>query len=183
MLLYYKINHDYGSTNSIYLSTKSNSAAKNGKGIIIDVREPAEFRDGHLPGAINLPFTQYTPESFQQWNHQEKYIICQSGNRATKLAEDLKEKEVTDLFVLQQHMEYINAEKMHDGWSVDRQFRFFLGLLIAIYLIGSSIGSNNFIFIPIILCSGLIITAIIDKCYLHIGIAMMPWNRDKPTPQ
>ncbi|HKK76627.1 MAG TPA: rhodanese-like domain-containing protein [Saprospiraceae bacterium] len=29
------------------------------QGLIIDVREPTEFRDGHLPGAINLPSTKY----------------------------------------------------------------------------------------------------------------------------
>ena len=30
---------------------------KKGQGIIIDVREPAEFRDGHLIDAINLNST------------------------------------------------------------------------------------------------------------------------------
>jgi hypothetical protein len=37
--------------------------------------------------------------------------------------------------------------------------------------------SDAFAAIPVILCTGLIITAIIDKCYLRVGIAMLPWNR------
>ncbi|MER2295318.1 MAG: rhodanese-like domain-containing protein [Desemzia incerta] len=51
---------------------------------IIDVREPHEFRSGHIPGAKNVPLgkvTQYTPSS-------KTYVICQSGMRskqATKL--------------------------------------------------------------------------------------------------
>ncbi|HKK76629.1 MAG TPA: hypothetical protein VJ953_16250 [Saprospiraceae bacterium] len=50
---------------------------------------------------------------------------------------------------------------------------------MAIFLIGYNVGIPNFIVIPIILATGLIITAIIDKCYLRIGMAMLPWNTRK----
>lgn len=74
-------------------------------------------------------------------------------------------------------MEQIETKAMPEIWSVDRQFRFLLGVLIAIFLIGQYWMSDAFTAIPVILCLGLIITAIIDKCYLRIGIAMLPWNR------
>ena len=51
---------------------------------IIDVREPSEFRAGHIPGAKNVPLGKvdgYTPKG-------KTYVICQSGmrsKRATKV--------------------------------------------------------------------------------------------------
>ena len=147
-----------------------------GQGLIIDVREPAEFRDGHLPGAINLPSTKFNENDYQTLNSPEFYIICQTGNRAQIIAQKLEEAGNSKVFVLKEHMEYITAEQTHEGWSVDRQFRFFLGVLITLYLIGSALGLAWVTVIPFILGAGLIITAIIDKCYLRIGIAMLPWN-------
>ena len=51
---------------------------------IIDVREPHEFKNGHIPGAKNSPLAKvstYTPKG-------QVYVVCQSGmrsKRATKM--------------------------------------------------------------------------------------------------
>lgn len=31
------------------------------KAAVLDVREPAEYRDGHIPGAVNIPMSQLRP--------------------------------------------------------------------------------------------------------------------------
>ena len=50
-----------------YVSYRNALAAQqSGSGIIIDVREPAEFRDGHIPYAINLPSTRFSLEPLDQ---------------------------------------------------------------------------------------------------------------------
>lgn len=149
---------------------------KEGLGIIIDVRQPPEFLDGHIPYAINLPSTKFQNEDYKVWQNQKIYLICQSGNRAKEIAKKLLQNGHPEVFVLDRHMEQISTISTSNRWTVDRQFRFLLGLLIGIYLIGYYSMSVFFSAIPIILCLGLIITAIIDKCYLRIGIAMMPWN-------
>ena len=155
------------------------AAQKSGDGILIDVREPAEFRDGHIPYAINLPSTQFATEDYQAWPRLKIYLVCQSGDRAQSVAQKLGKTGVEEVYVLDQHMEQIETETTSKVWSVDRQFRFLLGILIALYLMGYHWMSVSFSIIPIILCLGLIITAIIDKCYLRVGIAMMPWNREQ----
>lgn len=152
---------------------------KNGSGIIIDVREPAEFRDGHLPYAINLPSTQFSVDDYQTWYFFKICLVCQTGNRAHSIAQKLGEAGLKNVYVLERHMEEITVEVTSEVWSVDRQFRFLLGLLMALYLIGYHWMSTLFSVIPVILCLGLIITAIIDKCYLRVGIAMLPWNREQ----
>ena len=66
------------------------AAQKNGRAIIVDVREPAEFRDGHIPYAINLPSTEATIQKFATWNHLTICLVCQTGNRAQILARELE---------------------------------------------------------------------------------------------
>jgi len=153
------------------------ASQQRGEGILIDVREPAEFRDGHLPGAINHPSTRFSAADYRTYWRQPIYLICQTGNRAQEVAQKLHEQGITQVFVLDQHMEDIALETPKTTWSVDRQFRFLLGVLLAVFLIGYHWVSVYFMAIPIILGTGLTVTAIIDKCYLRIGIARLPWNQ------
>ena len=76
------------------------AAQKSGDGIIIDVRESAEFRDGHIPYAINLPSTQFTVEEYQAWRHLKIYLVCQSGNRAQSVAQKLSESGLEEVYVV-----------------------------------------------------------------------------------
>ncbi|WP_031432974.1 rhodanese-like domain-containing protein [Methylomarinum vadi] len=61
---------------------------------ILDVREPAEFAAGHLPGAINIPRGvlefKITSDPLLQ-NQQDKEIIvyCQTGGRSALATEAL----------------------------------------------------------------------------------------------
>jgi len=154
------------------------AAQKSGEGIIIDVRESPEFKDGHIPYAVNLPSTQFMVEDYRAWHHLKIFLVCQSGSRARSIAQKLREGGMEEVYVLDRHMEQFVIEASSEVWSVDRQFRLVLGVFIALYLIGYHWMSALFSIIPVILGLGLIITAIIDKCYLRIAIAMLPWNRE-----
>lgn len=50
---------------------------------LIDVREPEEYKAGHVPGARNIPMETLTenPEKYINKSNQ-CYIICQSGKRS-----------------------------------------------------------------------------------------------------
>lgn len=52
--------------------------------VVIDVRTPEEFTDGHIEGAINIDFNSQTFESeINKLPRNEKYLIyCRSGNRS-----------------------------------------------------------------------------------------------------
>lgn len=56
--------------------------------ILIDVREDYEFREGHIPGAINIPLGNITKVDYSL----DKILIvyCRSGNRSNKAAIKLK---------------------------------------------------------------------------------------------
>ncbi|MEN2982113.1 MAG: rhodanese-like domain-containing protein [Thermus sp.] len=66
--------------------------------VVVDVRTPAEFAQGHVPGAINLPV-----EAIAQWadrlpKDKPVYLYCRSGNRSRQAAEYLKKKGYTNLY-------------------------------------------------------------------------------------
>jgi rhodanese-related sulfurtransferase len=56
--------------------------------IIIDVRTPEEFTDGHLGDALNLNFNSDTfSEDLQKLDKDKTYLIyCRSGKRSAKAA-------------------------------------------------------------------------------------------------
>ncbi len=57
---------------------------------ILDVREPHEFKNGHILGAKNLPLGKvetYTGKG-------PVYVICQSGMRSSSAAKILKKMDV-----------------------------------------------------------------------------------------
>jgi rhodanese-related sulfurtransferase len=53
---------------------------------IIDVREPDEYANGHVPGAVNVPL-QTVPEAIEQLDPDKPvYLICQHGIRSERAA-------------------------------------------------------------------------------------------------
>ena len=152
------------------------------KGILIDVREPKEFRDDNIPGSINIPSTKFNASNFEQYHGNMICLICQTGSRASVIKNKLDENGFKNVYLLERQMADIQSSIQPislNGWTVDRQFRMFLGLLLAIFLIGFYFGVLQLVIIPVILSVGLIFTSIIDRCYLRMGIAKLPWNKKK----
>ncbi|MBC7278835.1 rhodanese-like domain-containing protein [Nocardioides sp.] len=56
---------------------------------VIDVREPAEFREGHVPGAINIPMDQLFARLGEVDRDRSVHMVCASGNRSGAMTEVL----------------------------------------------------------------------------------------------
>jgi rhodanese-related sulfurtransferase len=56
---------------------------------LIDVREVAEYREGHLPGAVNIPMGQLPSRLGELDRTQPVYVVCASGNRSSAMTEVL----------------------------------------------------------------------------------------------
>ena len=74
--------------------------------LILDVRTPAEFARGHVPGARNIPHTEIADHLDELAPHKDKEIIlyCQSGRRAGIAADILKANGFTNLAYMQGDM-------------------------------------------------------------------------------
>ncbi|WML60512.1 sulfurtransferase TusA family protein [Neobacillus sp. PS2-9] len=59
---------------------------------ILDVREPAEYAFGHIPGAINIPLGDLE-NRFEELNKEDRlHIVCRTGNRSDLAAQQLAGK-------------------------------------------------------------------------------------------
>lgn len=75
---------------------------KGGKGIILDVRTPKEFEEGHIDGAININY--FLPDFNDQVAKLDKskpiYVYCHTGSRSTKAMKIMSESGFTTVYNL-----------------------------------------------------------------------------------
>ena len=71
--------------------------------ILIDVRSPQEYKEGHLDFSINIPLYDLERNHEKVLENKENTIIiyCQSGNRSNKALEILKENGYQSLYQLE----------------------------------------------------------------------------------
>ena len=61
------------------------------EGIILDVREEAEYSFGHVPRAISIPLGVLEERMGELDSNQEIYVICRTGRRSELAAHKLSE--------------------------------------------------------------------------------------------
>ncbi|MGN7478368.1 sulfurtransferase TusA family protein [Solibacillus silvestris] len=71
--------------------------AANG-GIILDVREEAEYAFGHIEGSISIPIGELEDRLNELDQGQEIYVICRTGIRSDLAARKLSEKGFTKVY-------------------------------------------------------------------------------------
>ena len=67
--------------------------------IILDVRTPEEFRERHIPNAINIPNETIGSEDIQELPDRDQLILvyCRSGNRSKQASGKLAELGYTNI--------------------------------------------------------------------------------------
>jgi rhodanese-related sulfurtransferase len=89
---------------TIDMATFKSAFDKKNLGLIIDVREPGEYAEGHVPGAINIPRGQI---EFSIWPHvgfpdkldlaTKITLYCGSGSRCALAAKSLQDLQFTNV--------------------------------------------------------------------------------------
>jgi rhodanese-related sulfurtransferase len=54
---------------------------------VIDVREPREFFDARVPGAVLVPMAQLSSRLHELDRDRPVYVVCASGNRSAAMAD------------------------------------------------------------------------------------------------
>ena len=74
--------------------------------VILDVRSPEEFAEGHIPGAINVPYDQIAAnlDSLESFRTAEIVVYCRTGRRAGVAENVLREAGFTQVSDLEGHM-------------------------------------------------------------------------------
>lgn len=64
-------------------------ALRSDEAVVLDVREPAEYAAGHVPGAINLPQAELATRLGELPRDKPLMLICQGGYRSLRAAQFL----------------------------------------------------------------------------------------------
>ncbi len=64
--------------------------------VILDVRTPEEFADGHIKGALNIPHDQLGAHLPRLRTYGTLYVHCRSGKRAEVAAQTLLKAGITN---------------------------------------------------------------------------------------
>ncbi|MCM2322803.1 MAG: rhodanese-like domain-containing protein [Oligoflexia bacterium] len=65
--------------------------------LILDVRGPDEFAEGHVPGSRNIPHGEVSRFAAELQRFSRIYIHCHSGGRAMVAADLLRRQGLTNL--------------------------------------------------------------------------------------
>ncbi len=63
------------------------AAALESGAALIDVREPDEYVEGHVPGALNVPMSVLGSRIDELDRSAPVHVICASGNRSSAMAD------------------------------------------------------------------------------------------------
>lgn len=77
-------------------------AIADGQGVLVDVRTPGEYAEGHIPGSTNIDWNSaaFEAEIDKLDKQTPVYLYCRSGGRSGRAAEALKAKGFTQIYDL-----------------------------------------------------------------------------------
>jgi rhodanese-related sulfurtransferase len=55
---------------------------ESGQALLVDVREPGEFAAGHIPGAVNMPLSGFSPGEIPDAQGRTVVLQCAGGKRS-----------------------------------------------------------------------------------------------------
>jgi rhodanese-related sulfurtransferase len=157
--------------------------------LVVDVRTPAEFRAGHIPGAINLPLDQVDAHLRRivadAGGHM--VLVCQSGGRAGQACAKLTTAGLEDVEVLEGGMTRWAAaggpiDRSGDGhdWTIERQVRLTAGGIV-LASVAASLLWPRARFVAGAVGAGLSLAALRDTCAMGALLARLPFNAPPTT--
>ena len=72
------------------------------EGVVVDIRDHAEYSRGHIPGALNIPTAELEKRHVELNNHKQKpvSVVCNLGQFAGAATKQLKAAGFSDVYKL-----------------------------------------------------------------------------------
>lgn len=161
------------------------AALRDGKGVLIDVRTPAEFGEAHVVGAKNVPLDRIKPDDVAG-HSGPLMLVCGKGGRSKMACEKLAAAGVADLHnVRGGTIACIAAglpiERGKKAISLERQVRIAAGSLVVLGVALGAAVHPAWLGLAGFVGAGLVFAGVTDTCGMGMLLARMPWNQG-PTP-
>jgi phage shock protein E len=78
---------------------------------VVDVRTPEEFSDGHVPGALNIPYDEVGARLREIGPPSTPVLVyCYSGGRAATAARTFQEKGFQRIYNMEEYDRWVESE-------------------------------------------------------------------------
>jgi rhodanese-related sulfurtransferase len=158
---------------------------------VIDVRTPAEYASGHLPGAVNIPLDnlqQALPDIRHAAGQGELLVVCASGARSENACRQLAGEGIrtatlsggTGAWASQgNELQRPAACETRSTWSMERQVRFGAGSLVLIGVMLGFLLHPALLLVPAGVAAGLVYSAVTGTCAMAVVLGKLPHNRPR----
>lgn len=157
--------------------------AENPNATVLDVRTPVEFAEVHAPSAKNIPLDELNPAALNLPKDQPVYLLCRSGQRATKAAEKFSRAGFTQpVVVAGGTLAWIDGNLpvtrgQSKVISLERQVRIVAGALVIIGVVLGWFVHRGFFGLSAFVGAGLVFAGVTDFCGMGLLLAKCPWNK------
>ncbi|WP_326798279.1 rhodanese-like domain-containing protein [Streptomyces sp. NBC_01808] len=162
-----------------------------GELVVVDVRTPAEYASGHLPGAVNVPL-DHLRAALDDIRHAAErgdlLVVCASGARSESACKLLAEQGIeaaalvggTGAWAAAGHDLHTPAAcDTRAGWSMERQVRFTAGSLVLLGLLLGVLVHPALLLISAGIAGGLVFSALTNTCGMAVVLGKLPHNRPR----
>ncbi len=149
---------------------------------VIDVRTPVEFAEVHVSQAQNIPLDRLKAGSLSCPKSEPVYLLCRSGQRAAKAADQLTQAGFAQpIVVAGGTLAWVEAQLPVERGTVkvislERQVRIAAGSLVLIGVLLGWLVHRAFFGLSGFVGAGLVFAGITDFCGMGLLLARLPWN-------
>ncbi len=150
--------------------------------LLVDVREPGEFRGERIAAAISVPLSRFKPEAIPA-SRKTLVLMCQSGNRSRQAATLLEEAGISGFYQLEGGLNAWKAAELpvvkgsNAPISIMRQVQITAGSLVFIGTVLGALVSPAWLILSGFVGAGLVFAGISNTCAMALILARMPWNQ------
>lgn len=150
--------------------------------ILIDVREPVEYRFSHIPEAKNIPLGDLESSLEKLKHYGSVYVYCNSGNRSEKALMTLMKGGVMNTLSLEGGItEWQKAQLLttghRRGLPIMRQVMLTAGFLVLLGIVLAIFAHPLWLIMTMIVGAGLMFSGFTGLCIMQSILEEMPWNR------
>ncbi len=157
-----------------------------GKARLIDVREPDEYRQQHIDGAVSVPLSGFDPGAVPPSNGVITILHCRAGGRSLKAAKKLLDAG---------YRKPIHMKGGIDAWRaaglpviVDKrapmtamqQTQVLMGAMVLLTTLAGALLSPWALVLTAFIGCGMVFAGITGNCAMANLLARMPWNKAAP---
>lgn len=162
---------------------------KDGKAVLIDVREPDEFKGEHISYAMSVPLSSLE-DGFQMLNISEDTAIifqCLKGSRSKMACDRIKGLNSCNNKIFnfdggieawkEKGFSVIGAPLPSSKLSIFRQVQIIVGFLVAACVLMGFLGLKPAFVVAGVLGAALFTAGLTGWCGLAMILVKMPWNK------